>query len=89
VEGIRSYLWHITTKYYEADVHVCAMDERTIANKEFAESVNAVVLYFDSSDAVSNIPYPGLIYSMFEQVRELTFSLENFFPLHVKNFKLV
>lgn len=49
VEGIRSYPWHIKTKYYEADVHVCAMDLKTIGNQVFADSVNAVILCFDSA----------------------------------------
>lgn len=49
IEGIRSYPWHIKTKYYEADIHVCAMDQKTIGNQTFADSVNAVVLCFDSS----------------------------------------
>lgn len=49
VEGIRSYPWHIKTKYYEADVHVCAMDLKTIGNQAFADSVNAVILCFDSA----------------------------------------
>lgn len=49
LEGIRSYPWHIKTKYYEADVHVCAMDQKTIGSQVFADSVNAVILCFDSA----------------------------------------
>jgi len=49
VDGVRSFRWHINTKYYEADVHVCSLDKKTIGNQEFAESVNAIILCFDSN----------------------------------------
>lgn len=47
-EGIVSYPWHITTKYYEADVLLSAMVSKSLSSQHFAESVQAIVLYFDS-----------------------------------------
>ncbi|KAK7115956.1 alpha- and gamma-adaptin-binding protein p34-like [Littorina saxatilis] len=49
VESIVSYDWHIDTKYYTADVHLCTTDSRTFGDKSFAESVEAFVVYFDSN----------------------------------------
>jgi hypothetical protein len=42
------YLWHIDTKYYETDVHLCSLNKKTIGNQEFADAVNAFILPFDS-----------------------------------------
>ncbi|CAG7819370.1 unnamed protein product [Allacma fusca] len=47
IEGVRSFPWHIVTKYYEADIHLCALDKKTIGSQEFADSVNAVIICFD------------------------------------------
>lgn len=46
--GIVSYPWHINTKYYEADVQLSAMVSKSLSSQHFAESVQAIVLYFDS-----------------------------------------
>lgn len=48
IENVVSYDWSIDTKYYTADVKLCHTRERTIGNKEFAESVQAFVVYFDA-----------------------------------------
>ncbi|KAK2161968.1 hypothetical protein LSH36_107g11044 [Paralvinella palmiformis] len=53
LEGIRAYPWHLDTKYYTVDVALCTTDVRTIGNKDFAESVEAVLVYFDSNDKSS------------------------------------
>ncbi|KAK3929951.1 Alpha- and gamma-adaptin-binding protein p34 [Frankliniella fusca] len=47
-KGFIAYPWHIDTKYYTADVHVCTLEEKHLGIAEFAESVQAVILYFDS-----------------------------------------
>lgn len=47
--GIVAYPWHIDTKYYTADVHVCTLNEKTLGSPDFADSVQAVIVYFDSS----------------------------------------
>ncbi|KAE8752537.1 hypothetical protein FOCC_FOCC000659 [Frankliniella occidentalis] len=46
--GIVAYPWHIDTKYYTADVHVCTLQDKNLGTTEFAESVQAVIIYFDS-----------------------------------------
>ncbi|KAJ1525901.1 hypothetical protein ONE63_009090 [Megalurothrips usitatus] len=48
-DGIVAYPWHIDTKYYTADVHVCALQKKTLGSAEFANSVQAVILFFDST----------------------------------------
>lgn len=53
LEGIQAYPWEISTKYYDAKIHLCAVDRKTLGNQEFAESVNAVVLCFDSQSVFS------------------------------------
>ncbi|KAK3762443.1 hypothetical protein RRG08_009833 [Elysia crispata] len=46
---IKSYEWHINTKYYSTNIHLSTTDKRTIGDKEFAESVEAFIHYFDPS----------------------------------------
>ncbi|XP_076444020.1 alpha- and gamma-adaptin-binding protein p34-like [Babylonia areolata] len=53
VESIVSYKWHIDTKYYTADVHLCTTDQRTIGDECFAESVEAFIAYFNSQEESS------------------------------------
>lgn len=48
-EDIEAYPWHIENKYYTTDVHLCCLRKKSISNKKFAESVQAVILHFDSS----------------------------------------
>lgn len=47
LENIWHYNWHIDTKYYTADIELCHTSERTIGNTEFAELVQAVIIYFN------------------------------------------
>ena len=42
------YPWHVSTKYYEADIHLCAMKSKVVSSPGFANSVQGVVLYFDN-----------------------------------------
>ncbi|KAL8616662.1 hypothetical protein ACOMHN_031644 [Nucella lapillus] len=53
VESIVSYDWHIDTKYYTANVHLCTTEQRTIGDESFAESVEAFIIYFDSQEESS------------------------------------
>ncbi|GLH07862.1 Alpha-and gamma-adaptin-binding protein p34 [Gryllus bimaculatus] len=48
-DGIKAYPWHIDTKYYTADVNLCAVEKKTIGSEQFAISVEAVVINFDSN----------------------------------------
>lgn len=41
------YPWHITTKYYEADIHLFDITNRDLISEEFAKSVRAIVIEFD------------------------------------------
>ena len=50
MEEIYSYPWHIETKYYTADIHLCTSATRTFGDEDFAASVQAFVLYFDSNE---------------------------------------
>lgn len=45
-ENIDGYKWKLNTKYYTASVKLCAPKHRTVPSPEFAESVEAVLLYF-------------------------------------------
>ena len=47
VEDIVSFDWHVITKYYTATVRLCTTQHRTIGDKTFADSVQAVILTFD------------------------------------------
>lgn len=53
LENIFSYPWHINTKYYTADINLCITNDRTIGNREFAKSVGAIVITFDTNQASS------------------------------------
>lgn len=48
-EGIKAYPWHIDTKYYTADIDLCAVEKKTIGSEQFAASVEALVINFDSN----------------------------------------
>lgn len=50
IESVLAYDWHIDTKYYTADVHLCTASTRTIGDENFAQSVQAFVVYFDSRE---------------------------------------
>lgn len=48
LENVFSYPWNVDTKYYTADINLCLTDDRTIGSKEFAKSVQATVITFDT-----------------------------------------
>lgn len=48
-DGIIAYPWHIDTKYYTADVNLCSVEKKTLGSEQFAMSVQAVVIHFDSN----------------------------------------
>lgn len=48
-ENITTYSWDINTKYYTAKVDICPIKTDETLNDEFNESVEAVIVYFDSN----------------------------------------
>ncbi|PSN50392.1 Alpha- and gamma-adaptin-binding protein p34 [Blattella germanica] len=48
-DGINAYPWHIDTKYYTTDVNLCSVEKKTLGSEQFAVSVEAVVINFDSN----------------------------------------
>lgn len=61
VENIWQYDWHIDTKYYTADIQLCSTPDRTIGNEEFAELVQAVIIYFNPNQVMITI---SILYMM-------------------------
>ena len=55
--GVTAYPWHIDTKYYEADINLCVIRNKMISSQELAETVQAVVLYFDSNKVKQWVKY--------------------------------
>lgn len=53
LESIKSYPWHIATKYYNADVQFCTTNYPTIGDQEFSENVEAIILSFDTKSSAS------------------------------------
>jgi hypothetical protein len=53
-DGINAYPWHIDTKYYTADVNLCSIEKKTLGSEQFAMSVEAVVIHFDSNKVFMN-----------------------------------
>ncbi|XP_053898673.1 alpha- and gamma-adaptin-binding protein p34 isoform X1 [Malaclemys terrapin pileata] len=47
--GVRFYPWTIDNKYYSADIHLCVVPNTYLVTAEIAESVQAFVVYFDST----------------------------------------
>ncbi|KAJ6624276.1 hypothetical protein lerEdw1_014827 [Lerista edwardsae] len=47
--GVRMYPWTIDNKYYSADIHLCVVPNRFLVTAEIAESVQAFLVYFDST----------------------------------------
>ncbi|KAI1301428.1 Alpha- and gamma-adaptin-binding protein p34 [Halotydeus destructor] len=43
------YPWKLSTKYYDADFHFVDMTSKSLISADFADTVQAVVLYFDSN----------------------------------------
>lgn len=56
-DNIKAYPWHIDTKYYTADIHLCTLQSKTLGSQDFSESVQAVVIDFDSKseESLSNV----------------------------------
>ncbi|XP_052803443.1 alpha- and gamma-adaptin-binding protein p34-like [Mya arenaria] len=50
VENIRGYEWNVDTKYYTAIVDLCVTEERTIGDQQFADNLQAFVVYFDAEN---------------------------------------
>uniref|UniRef100_UPI00398E5455 alpha- and gamma-adaptin-binding protein p34 isoform X2 n=1 Tax=Pristiophorus japonicus TaxID=55135 RepID=UPI00398E5455 len=46
---VRSYPWTIDNKYYTASVQLCVVPDKFILTKEIADSVEAFLIYFDST----------------------------------------
>ncbi|XP_075215786.1 alpha- and gamma-adaptin-binding protein p34-like [Lycorma delicatula] len=49
--SIAAYPWHVNTKYYVADIHLCSMAGKGLAPQHFASTVQAIVFYFDSNQS--------------------------------------
>ncbi|OXB77625.1 UNVERIFIED_CONTAM: hypothetical protein H355_002934 [Colinus virginianus] len=47
--GVSFYPWTIDNKYYSADIHLCVVPSTALVTGAIAESVQAFVVYFDSS----------------------------------------
>ncbi|KGL77641.1 Alpha- and gamma-adaptin-binding protein p34, partial [Tinamus guttatus] len=46
---VNFYPWTIDNKYYSADIHLCVVPSTILVTGEIAESVQAFVVYFDST----------------------------------------
>jgi hypothetical protein len=45
--NIECYPWHISTKYYEADVHFLLLPERDLVSESFSKAIEAAVFHVD------------------------------------------
>lgn len=52
-EAVRFYPWTIDNKYYSAEVNLCVVPSKFLVTAEIAESVQAFVVYFDSTQVSS------------------------------------
>ncbi|KAM6201309.1 alpha- and gamma-adaptin-binding protein p34 [Rhynchocyon petersi] len=48
-DDVRFYPWTIDNKYYSADINLCVVPNKFLVTAEIAESVQAFVVYFDST----------------------------------------
>ncbi|XP_061451896.1 alpha- and gamma-adaptin-binding protein p34 [Rhineura floridana] len=48
-DGAWFYPWTIDNKYYSADIHLCVVTNKFFVTAEIAESVQAFLVYFDST----------------------------------------
>lgn len=48
-ENIQAFPWYIDTKYYTADIKLCSIDKKSLGSEQFAETVEAIVICFDSN----------------------------------------
>ncbi|XP_057286504.1 alpha- and gamma-adaptin-binding protein p34 isoform X2 [Pezoporus wallicus] len=46
---VKFYPWTIDNKYYSADIHLCVVPDTFLVTADIAESVQAFVVYFDST----------------------------------------
>jgi len=46
---VNFYPWTIDNKYYSADIHLCVVPNTFLVTGDIAESVQAFVVYFDST----------------------------------------
>ncbi|KAI5710726.1 hypothetical protein M8J75_011034 [Diaphorina citri] len=62
-ENIESFKWKLDNKYYTADIQLSVLKHKTITSPDFSNSVEAVILYVDTSkesclaDVESWLPY--------------------------------
>ncbi|KAJ8790352.1 hypothetical protein J1605_021429 [Eschrichtius robustus] len=52
-DAVRFYPWTIDNKYYSADINLCVVPNKFLVTAEIAESVQAFVVYFDSTQKSS------------------------------------
>ncbi|XP_071449154.1 alpha- and gamma-adaptin-binding protein p34-like [Hetaerina americana] len=50
-DNIKAFKWSIDTKYYSTDIYLCSMLRKALESQEFAASVEAVIINFDSCSA--------------------------------------
>lgn len=55
-DAVRVYPWTIDNKYYSADINLCVVPNKFLVTAEIAESVQAFVVYFDSTQVRSGLP---------------------------------
>ncbi|EHB00804.1 Alpha- and gamma-adaptin-binding protein p34, partial [Heterocephalus glaber] len=48
-DTVRFYPWTIDNKYYSVDINLCVVSNKFLVTPETADSVQAFVVYFDSS----------------------------------------
>ncbi|EPY81730.1 hypothetical protein CB1_000715042 [Camelus ferus] len=48
-DAVRFYPWTIDNKYYSADINLCVVPNKFLVTADIAESVQALVVYFDST----------------------------------------
>jgi hypothetical protein len=55
-DAVRFYPWTIDNKYYSAEINLCVVPSKFLVTAEIAESVQAFVVYFDSTQVSSVMP---------------------------------
>lgn len=48
-DAVRFYPWTIDNKYYSADINLCVVPNKFLVTAEIAKTVQAFVVYFDST----------------------------------------
>ena len=56
-DAVRFYPWTIDNKYYSADINLCVVPNKFLVTAEIAESVQAFVVYFDSTQVRFCFPW--------------------------------